>query len=194
MVLGQTLWLWCQMCSMRILMTECCSIIFLNGLDMDVPSHHTLLILTHVINSLGTFWMIQFTKATCRLLKNWNKKFRHKWSVSVKKLCLQVREIFYASCRWSWMLIVHILKYVSMIITLPRLPNSDTKYSDVWYVVWKLEDTKTRMPFQKDPDLKPPLYPPTYNQTLSVKLWQILWSTYTYWTQYKPEVNWTTQT
>jgi hypothetical protein len=53
--LGNTLGMQCWMDSMSILTTEYCLIVFLNGLDMDSPGHHTHQILTNTSISYGAF-------------------------------------------------------------------------------------------------------------------------------------------
>jgi hypothetical protein len=46
-------------CSVSILMTEYCLIVFLNGLDIGDSGYHTLQIcLTHAVTSYGAFWKI----------------------------------------------------------------------------------------------------------------------------------------
>jgi hypothetical protein len=70
-------------------------------LDMGGPGHHVLQILTHATISYGAFWKVQFTKTVHIQWRKWTVKFWPQWSVSVKKLYLQLCEISDVSCRWS---------------------------------------------------------------------------------------------
>jgi hypothetical protein len=126
--LGHALQMQCWMCSMSILTTEFCLIIFLNHLDMGGPAHHTLQILTHVTISYGAFWKLQFTKTVHTQSKNWKAKFWQQWSVSVKKFMISSADGH--GCQWCtyW-------KCVYMTFNLSRLLNSETLKYNVCYVV-----------------------------------------------------------
>jgi hypothetical protein len=95
---------------------------------MGVPGHHTLPVWTHIIISYRAFWIIHFT-VNQHILKELPQKIMTALLSSHQKFLMLAKEDDLHWWRTYW-------KCHSETVSLRRLRNLDTRYSDICYVVW----------------------------------------------------------